>query len=131
MTNESSTIDKESASSQRVIYPVAGSPVAVVSVGNVQIVQSDERHLDIRYGDKSGSLGWLLPIEHAEDLVRWWVEQGRMQAPRGGLAPPQCFNRIWVSIPSDRLVYVRGSNILGKYSTGHFRIPGILEPSVG
>jgi hypothetical protein len=102
-------------SNEQVAPPVPAEPRS-----NVQIIQIDGRRLDIRDGEGHG---WLMPIENAVDLVRWWVEQGRMQTPWGGLAPQQRFGQVWVSILSDQLVYVRGADAQGRATITGFLFP--------
>ena len=100
-----------------------GSVAPAVAAGpgsNVQIIQTDGRHVDIR--DRAGH-GWLMPVEYAADLVRWWVKEGRMQTPWGALAPQQRFGQVWVSILSDRLVYVRGADAQGRPTITGFLFP--------
>ena len=106
--------------------PVAAAPRELPSpaAGVVQILEGDQRRLEVRYYDApEKSRRWLLPREYAEDLVRWWVEQGCAQAPRGGLLPEQSFGRIFVSPISRTQVYFRGSDALGRPNITGYQFP--------
>lgn len=107
--------------------PGSAAPPALPSpaAGVVQFLEGDERHLEVRYYDAPEKMyrRWVLPREYAQDLVRWWVEQGCIQTPWGALAPPQCFGRIWVSLPSHTVVNVRGSNARGRPNITGFQFP--------
>lgn len=99
--------------------------VNAAPAGIVQIMNADERRLEIRYYDTPGKSysRWHLPIEDAKDLVRWWVGQGCTQTPQGGSAPQQCVGRIWASIPSDTVVYLRCSDVRGRPNVTGFHFP--------
>jgi L-threonylcarbamoyladenylate synthase len=106
--------------------PGAAAPPELPSpaAGVVLLLDGDERHLDVRYYDgPETSRRWLLPREYAEDLVRWWVEHGCAQAPRGGLLSEQGFGRIFVSLLSHTQVYCRGSNVLGGPNITGYQFP--------
>ena len=95
-----------------------------LAAGVVQLLEGDERHLEVRYHDgPERNRCWVLPREYAQDLVRWWVEQGRTQIPRGGLLPEQSFGRIFVSLLSHTQVYFRGSDALGRPNITGYQFP--------
>ncbi|MEX0978207.1 MAG: hypothetical protein WDZ48_05120 [Pirellulales bacterium] len=94
------------------------------AVGVVQLLDGDERNLEVRYYDIPEKCRlWSLPREFAQDLVRWWVEQGCTQTPRGGLLPEQKFGRIFVSLVSHTQVYFRGSDALGRPNITGYQFP--------
>jgi len=94
------------------------------AVGKVQLLEDDERHLEVRYYDVPEKCHhWTLPREFAQDLVRWWVEQGCTQTPRGGLLPEQSFGRIYVSLLSHTQIYFRGSDALGRPNITGYQFP--------
>lgn len=106
--------------SDRAALPELPSPAA----GVVHLLESDERHLEVRYYDvPETNRHWVLPREYAQDLVRWWTEQGCAQTPRGGLLPEQSFGRIFISLLSHTQVYFRGSDVLGRPNITGYQFP--------
>lgn len=94
------------------------------AAGLVQLLDRDERHLEIRYYDIAEAYrSWLLPRDDAQDLVRWWIEQGVHQTLRTGLLPEQKFGRIFVSLLSQSQIYCRGSNPLGSPKVTGYQFP--------
>lgn len=94
------------------------------AAGLVQLFDRDERHLEIRYYDVAEAYrSWLLPRDEAQDLVRWWIEQGVHQTPRSGLLPEQKIGRIFASLLSQSQVYCRGSNPLGSPKVTGYQFP--------
>ena len=94
------------------------------AAGVVRILEGDPRRLEVRYYDApEKSRRWVLSREDARDLVRWWVEQGRTQTPRGGSLPEQSFGRIFVSPISHTQVYFRGSDALGRPNITGYQFP--------
>ena len=106
--------------------PSAATPTAppLPAAGLVQLFDRDERHWEIRYYDVAEAYrSWLLPREDAQDLVRWWVEQGVHQTPQSRKRPEQKFGRIFVSLLSQSQVYCRGSNPLGSPKVTGYQFP--------
>lgn len=106
--------------------PSAATPTAapLPVAGLVQLLHRDERHLEIRYYDVAEAYrSWLLPREDAQDLVRWWVEEGANQTPQSRKLPEQKFGRIFVSLLSHSQVYCRGSNPLGSPKVTGYQFP--------
>ena len=108
---------------------VAPAAPPLPAAGMVQLLDRDERHLEIRYYDVAETYRcWLLPREDAQDLVRWWVEQRANQTPRSGVSPQQRFGRILVSLLSRTQVDCRGSNPLGGPNVTGYPFPrAVLE----
>jgi len=101
------------------------------AAGVVQILECDRRRLEVRYYDApEKSRRWVLSREDAQDLVRWWVEQGCTQTPRGGLLPEQSFGRIFVSPISHTQVYFRGSDALGRPNITGYQFPRAVVESL-
>ena len=99
------------------------------AAGMVQLLDRDERHLEVRYYDVPDKYRvWLLPREDAQDLVRWWVEQGANQTPQSRQLPEQRFGRIFVSLLSQTEVYCRSSTPLGAANVTGYQFPrAVLE----
>ncbi len=94
------------------------------AAGMVQLLDRDERHLEERYYDVAEAYrSWLLQREDAQDLVRWWVEQGALQTPQSQKRPERKFGRIFVSLLSHTQVYCRGSNPLGSPNVTGYQFP--------
>ena len=101
------------------------------AAGMVQLLDRDERHLEVRYYDVPDKYRvWLLPREDAQDLVRWWVEQGANQTPQSRKLPEQKFGRIFVSLLSQTQVYCRGSTPLGGPNTTGYQFPRAVVESL-
>ena len=106
--------------------PSAATPTAppLPVAGLVQLLDRDEQHLEIRYYDVAEAYrSWLFPRKEAQDLVRWWIEQGAHQTPQSGKLPEQKIGRIFVSLVSQSQVYCRGSNPLGSPKVTGYQFP--------
>lgn len=102
----------------------AALKLPATAVGMVMLLERNGRHLEVRYYDgPERSRRWLLPNEIAEDLARWWAEQGCTQAPQGGLLPMQRFGRILVSLLSHTQIYCRASKMLGRPNATGYQFP--------
>ena len=64
-----------------------------------------------------------MPRDDAQDLVRWWIEQGAHQTPQSGMLPEQKFGRMFASLLSQSQVYCRGSNPLGSPKVTGYQFP--------
>jgi len=94
------------------------------AAGRVQLLDRGEHHLEVRYYDVPDKYRvWLLPREDAQDLVRWWFEQGANQTPQSRKLPEQRFGRIFVLLLSQTQVYCRGSNPLGAPNVTGYQFP--------
>lgn len=94
------------------------------AAGLVQLFDRDEQHLEIRYYDVAEAYrSWLLPRDDAQDLVRWWIEQGVHQTPQSRKLPEQKFGRMFASLLSQSQVYCRGSNPLGSPKVTGYQFP--------
>ena len=106
--------------------PIAATPTAapLPVAGLVQLFVRDERQLEIRYYDVAEAYrSWLFPREDAQDLIRWWGDQGAHQPRQSRKLPEQKFGRIFVSLLSHTQVYCRGSNPLGSPKVTGYQFP--------
>ena len=113
--------------------PHAATPTAspLPAEGLVQFLDRDERHLEIRYYDVAEAYrSWLFPREDAQDLIRWWVEQGVHQTPRSEMLREQKVGRVFVSLLSHTQVYCRGSNPLGSPKVTGYQFPRAVVESL-
>lgn len=99
------------------------------AAGMVQVLDRDERHLEVRYYDVHDKYRvWLLPRDDTLDLVRWWGEQGANQTPQSKKLPEQKFGRIFVSLLSQTEIYCRSSTPLGAPDVTGYQFPrAVLE----